>query len=195
MKINRGQLLTNKKAASIKSYQRFKDTPSGVSPRAIPGQKSIFTSSSDEHNPYGHIYEGEKNKIKIENKRFRKLDAAIKEIPKPKIYGPKNADITILSWGSPKGAILEAIEDLNKQNIKVNFMQFLYIYPFHSNYVEKFLKKCKTLVCIEENKTGQLANIITEFTGVKIKQRILKYGGRAFFPSEIEQEIKRLYYG
>ena len=130
MKISRGQLLTDKKAASIKSYQRFKDTPSGISPRAIPGQKAIFTSSSDEHNPYGQIYEDEKNRIKIEDKRFRKLDAAIKEIPKPKIYGPKNADITILSWGSPKGAILEAIENLKQKNIKVNFMQFLYIFRY-----------------------------------------------------------------
>lgn len=194
--VDRGELLTDAQAKVEKDYKRFKVTPSGISPRAIPGQKTIFRSSSDEHTEYGDICEDPANRIQQEDKRFRKLETAIKDIPLPKIHGPKDADVTLVSWGSTKGAILEAMKYLNQNHgLKVNFLQMLYIYPFHSDFVKKILDNAKQVICIEENKTGQLAGVIREHTGFEIKDKILKYNGRAFFPGEIYDEVKRLHDG
>jgi 2-oxoglutarate ferredoxin oxidoreductase subunit alpha len=191
LKINRGKLLTDAQVAKIKDFKRYANTSSGISNRAIPGQKAVFRSSSDEHDEYGNILEDGDNRIIQEEKRMRKLESVIKDIPLPKLYGPKNSDITLISWGSPKNSILEAIDILNKQGKKVNFMHFVYIFPFHTDYVTKFLKKCKKIVCVEENISGQFAGYIREKTGIKVKQ-LNKYNGRAFFPEEIVEKVKRL---
>lgn len=190
MKIKR-YVMSDDEAKKASDYKRFADTSSGISKRSLPGQKAVFRSSSDEHNERGEICELEQNKIMMEDKRFRKIENAAKEIPLPQIYGPKDADITIIGFGSTKNAILEAAEMLRKEKKKVNFLQILYIMPFHSDYVKNFLEKSKNVFCVEENKTGQLADIIRMNTGFRIKNRILKYGGRSFFPEEIFNEIKK----
>jgi len=187
--------LSDEEAANLKDYKRFMITENGVSPRAIPGQKCMFRSSSDEHNEYGEICEKGDNKILQEDKRFRKLKTAEKEIPLPKLYGPKKADLTIISWGSTKGAILEAMDYLESDGIKANFLHFVYVFPFHSEYVREFLKNSKNVVDVEENKSAQLAGIISEFTGFKIEKKVLKYNGRTFYPSEIYDELKGVYNG
>ena len=181
MKIKR-TIMSDAECNKIKNYKRFANTKSGISKRAIPGQKCVFRSSSDDHNEFGEIFEGEENKIMMEDKRFRKMDGLLKELPLPKIYGPKTADITIVSWGSPKNAILEAMQMSKK---KINFIQIKYMMPFHADYIGKFLNKAKKVICVEENKTGQLADIIRMNTGFKVHKKLLKYGGRSFFPEEI----------
>ncbi|MCK5107805.1 MAG: 2-oxoacid:acceptor oxidoreductase subunit alpha, partial [Nanoarchaeota archaeon] len=192
LKINRGKLLSNEQVAKIKDFKRYANTTNGISSRSIPGQKAVFRSSSDEHDEYGNIFEDGDNRIVMEEKRMRKLEYAIKDIPLPKLYGPKNADVTLISWGSTKNAILEAVDMLNKQGKKVNFMHFCYLFPFHKDYVTKFLKKCKKVACIEENISGQFAGYIREQTGIKVNKKINKYNGSAFFPEEIVEKVKRL---
>jgi 2-oxoglutarate ferredoxin oxidoreductase subunit alpha len=191
LKIKRGNLLTDNQAAKIKDYKRYSLTKTGISNRAIPGQKAVFRSSSDEHDEYGNIFEGADNRVLMEEKRMRKLKKAINDIPLPKLYGPKKADITLISWGSTKNSILEAIDILNQKGKKVNFMHFVYLFPFHTDYVTKFLKKCKKVVCVEENISGQFAGYIREKTGIKVK-KLNKYNGRAFFPEEIVEKVKKL---
>jgi len=195
LKIDRGWLLSDEEAKNWHDYKRFMVTDSGISPRAIPGQHLIFRSSSDEHNEYGNICEKGDNKIAQEDKRFRKLDTAMSDIPLPKIYGPEKADITIMSWGSTKGAILEAMEYLKNDGINANFLHIVYVYPLHTHFVKEFLKNAKIVVDVEENKSAQLAGVIREFTGFKIDYKVLKYNGRTFYPSEIYDGLKRVYYG
>ncbi|MBC8495198.1 2-oxoacid:acceptor oxidoreductase subunit alpha [archaeon] len=193
LKIDRGWLLSDEEANQWVDYKRFMNTDSGVSPRAIPGQKTLFRSSSDEHNEYGNICENPDNRLIQDGKRFRKLDTALSEIPLPKLYGPQNADVTIVGWGSTKGAILEAMKYLKEDGIKANFLHFVYIYPMHVDYVKRFLKNAKKVVNVEENVTAQLAGIIREFTGFKIKHKVLKHNGRTLYPSEIYDGIKKVY--
>ncbi|MBU0471563.1 MAG: 2-oxoacid:acceptor oxidoreductase subunit alpha [Nanoarchaeota archaeon] len=195
MKIDRGCLLTDEEANNLYDYKRFLITDSGVSPRAIPGQNAIFRSSSDEHNEHGEIHEEQDNRVSMEDKRFRKLDTALKDIPLPKLYGPENADMTIVGWGSTKGVVLEAMEYLKKDGITANFLHFTYMFPFHADWVSEFLSKCKMVVDVEGNKTAQLAGVIREFTGFKIEKKVLKYNGRTFFPSEVYDDLKRAYHG
>ncbi|NQU97932.1 2-oxoacid:acceptor oxidoreductase subunit alpha [Candidatus Woesearchaeota archaeon] len=195
MKIDRGWLLTDEEAKNWHDYKRFMVTDSGISPRAVPGQTPIFRSSSDEHNEYGEICEKPDNRDAQEDKRFRKLDTAMQDIPLPKVYGPEKADVTLVGWGSTKGAILEAIEYLKDDGIKANFLHFVYVYPMHTHWVKEFLSNANMVVDVEENKTAQLAGVIREFTGFRIDRKVLKHSGRTFYPSEIYDRIKGVYHG
>ena len=187
--VDRGEIVVE----DVEDYKRFKVTESGVSPRSIPGKGPVFNSSSDEHNEEGLIFEGADNKVNMEDKRFRKLNGLKRELALPKLHGGESADITLVSFGSTKAVILEAVEDLKNESVNVNFLQLVCVCPFPSEYVKSVLSKSKKIICVEENKTGQLAGLIRRETGIGIKEKLLKYNGRAFFPCEIFERVMEVY--
>lgn len=187
-KINRGKLISE----APEDYKRFEITEDGISPRAVPGTiGGMHTATSYEHDEYSFECEDEHNKVIMSQKRFRKLELLAKELPDPKIVGDENAEYTIVSWGSTKYPILQAIDYLKEEGINVNFLQIHYISPFPSKAVENLLKD-KKVILVENNQSGQMAGIIREQTGILIENKILKYDGRPFFPSEIFKGVKNI---
>lgn len=188
-KVDRGKLIDKFEG---EEYKRYEITADGVSPRAVPGVPGgMHTATSYEADEYGFECEDEHNKVAMSQKRLRKLHNLEKELPKPKIEGEKNADYTIVSWGSTKYPIHQAIEDLKKEGIKVNFLQVHYLIPFHAKEIAELIKDKKTIL-VENNQSGQLGGILKERTGIDVDYKILKYDGRPFFPSEIVKGIKKI---
>ena len=193
IKIDRGLLLNDEELEKIREFKRYEFTETGISPRTIPSQKrGIFTANGNEHDETGDLSEDKTIRTKMMDKRFKKFEQAEKEIPEPKLFGPKDADMTIIAWGSTKGPVKEAMKLLNRDGIKANFLQIIYINPFPTSTVSKIIETSKRTVIVENNKTAQLASLIREKTGKEIKHRILKYDGRQFFPTEIYQRIKEV---
>ena len=193
IKIERGLLLSNEELERIEEFKRYEFTETGISPRTIPGQRGgIFTATGNEHDETGYLSEDKTVRTKMMDKRFRKFEQAEKEIPEPKLFGPKNAEVTIIAWGSTKGPVKEAMRLLDRDGVKANFLQILYISPFPTNTVSKIIETSKKTVIVENNKTAQLASLIKEKTGKEIEHKILKYDGRQFFPTEIYQRVKEV---
>jgi 2-oxoglutarate ferredoxin oxidoreductase subunit alpha len=105
------------------------------------------------------------------------------------LYGQKNADVTLIAWGSTKGPIIEAMKLCEQDNLKVNFLHIAYIFPFPSEKVKEIIKSAKNIVLVENNSTAQLGSLIREFTGEEIENKLLKYSGRQFYPNEIHGYI------
>lgn len=191
--IDRGAVLSEKDLTGSEGYLRHKYTDSGISPRSLPGMKGgEHVLNSDEHNEKGYSEEDAEEVTKMMDKRFRKETTALKEIPPPIFEGDKRADITLISWGSTRGTILEAMDELKKQGKKVNFLQIIYISPFPVYAVKLVFKNAKKVAIIENNKTGQLAGWLREQTGLSPDYKILKYDGRPFFTQELVETIKGL---
>ncbi len=159
--------------------------------RTLPGTKGgIFTSAGDEHDEVGGITEDSAIRIKMMERRMGKLKDIEEELPPPKIYGPKNAEVTVVSWGSNKGAIIEAVDRLNAQGKSFNFLQLKYLKPFKP--AENILEKSKKLVLIENNYSAQLGGLLREKTGIQIKNKILRYDGSNFTVDEIYAQLKKV---
>ncbi|VVB52246.1 2-oxoglutarate synthase subunit KorA [uncultured archaeon] len=174
-------------------FKRYKYTENGVSPRTIPGmKKGIYTAASDEHDEEGNIREDIDVRIKMMQKRARKMDSLAKELRQPELVGPHDADITIIAAGSTKGPIKEAMILLENEGVKVNYLQIVYLNPFPSEKVAKVIGSAKKTVVVENNFSGQLADIIKEKTGKDVDKRILKYDGRPFYPEEIFTAVKEV---
>lgn len=172
-------------------FKRYRYTDSGISPMTIPGmKKGIYTATSDEHDEEGNITEDIDNRIKMMQKRMRKMDALVKELPQPELVGPDRSDITIIAAGSTKGPVKEAIMMLEKEGVAVNFLQIVYLSPFPSEKVAQVIGSARKTVTVENNFAGQLADIIKERTGKDVDKKILKYDGRPFYPEEIRDAIK-----
>ena len=194
--IDRGFLLTEDEYRGEEEFKRHKFTEDGVSPRAMPGMRgAIVRTNSNEHDESGYTTDDPELTTKITDKRFKKLDALIRDLENyetTKLYGSQEADVTILGWGSTKGPIREAMKQLSKENLKINYLQIIYLNPFPVAKVQRILKSAKKTVVVEHNKTSQLSSLIREHLLMTEDHKILKYNGRPFNPREISQKIKRM---
>lgn len=192
-KIDRGKLLTQAQLNKIKEYRRYKVTDDGVSPRTVPGMKGgLYIANSDEHDPYGFFCEGSDNRIEQNDKRSRKLETFAKEMPQPKIYGNPKAKNTVVIWGSNKGVLLDAYEEIDKKKQKnIRIMHIKYIWPFPSEFVAKTLKQSKKTLILENNSNHQMANLIRQETGIEMDKIVLKYNGRPFFREEVVEILNK----
>ena len=152
--IDHGFLITENEYTGKEEYKRHKFTEDAISPRAMPGTKgAIVRTNADEHDERGYTTEDPELATKMTDKRFKKLDALTKELENyetTKIYGPKDADATILAWGSTKGPIREAMKLLSKEGIKINYLQILYLTPFPVAKVQKTLKSAKKTIVVTQ---------------------------------------------
>lgn len=191
VKIDRGLLLEKVDG----KYERFAFTESGISPRVKLGtENGIFWNTGDEHEPNGHISEHPAIRTKMMDKRMGKLDLALKEIPdedKAVKYG-EESDMTIISWGSTKGAILDAMALLKEEGKKINFVQLRLLNPFPSKLVESLLSKTRLLIDIEMNYSGQLARLLSENIKRDPDYLVVKYNGRPMSLSEVYAVLKRI---
>ena len=196
IKIDRGNLIISDQYTEKEEYKRHLLTPSGISPRIIPGTKgAIVRTNADEHNELGFTSENPELSTKMADKRFKKLEILIRELEKyetVKLHGPKEADATIIGWSSTKGTILEAINILNEENYKINYLQIVYLNPFPTCKILEILKTSKKTIMVENNITSQLTSLIREHLLIDVELKILKYDGRPFNPESLVQRIKEL---
>ena len=198
VKIDRG-LIVGEKELEGKTYRRFQFTETGVSPRAFIGTKNaIQWYSGDEHNEMGHINEEPINRRKMVEKRINKLEFVDKDVPmdlKINFFGEKDAENIVVSWGSPKGAIIEAINQLKEEGFKIGFMQVRMLHPLPASYIREILNNKKRVIDIEDNHNAQLGGVITEQALVKPNYYILKYTGRPMMTTEVYQALKLILTG
>jgi len=194
LQIDRGQILTEKDLGTGTTYRRYATSPLGISPRTIPGTRGgIFYTTGDEHDEFGHISENSENRIRMMQKRMRKLELAAEQIPDAKkvnFFGPREADVSIVGWGSTKGPILDAMQDLEADAVRCNFLQVRLMSPFPTELVSRILSLARRKVLVENNYTGQLGSLIREHTGVVMDHKVLKYNGRPFSQNEVYDGVK-----
>ncbi len=193
MKIDRGDFLEEADIAKSPDYKRYQLTDLGISPRTRPGQKGgIFWTTGDEHDEYGHITEAADLRMRMMTKRMKKIELAGQVIPDSKkatLHGPRSASITIVGWGSTKGAILDGMEELGANGIETNFLQIRYVSPFPKTLVQKLLYGSSRKIAIENNYSAQMAGLIREMTGIAVDNKIVKFDGRPFSQNEIYEGV------
>ena len=154
----------------------------------------FFWNTGDEHDEEGHITEDPEMRTNMMNKRMNKLLIALEKIPeedKATIYYP-NSEILIISWGSTKGAILDALDQLNHNGIKIGFIQIKLLNPFPTQTVKKMIANASTIITIEMNYSSQLSQLINQNLKKEIDYEIVKYNGRPISMNEIYDVLKSI---
>ncbi|MDD3993585.1 MAG: 2-oxoacid:acceptor oxidoreductase family protein [Candidatus Nanoarchaeia archaeon] len=149
----------------------------------------IIKKSSYETNQLGNSTENQNQVTKNINQRLSKekdIENQVKNFKTYEIYGKKSSKNLIIGWGSTKGAIIDAIEDIDAK-----FLQILYLNPFPES-IKKELQNSKKIIIIENNATSQLRELIKQKIQINIENRILKYDGRPFFTDELNKKIKEI---
>ena len=165
-------------------FPRFKPTDTGISPRPFLGQPGhTHWLTGGELTEIGRVTEDPVIRETMMEKRMKKIETACREIPveeKFVVYGDPDAAFTIMAWGSTKGAILEAMERLEKEGIRTRFVHLRLLWPFPSEPLRPYLETAKPLVIAELTYTGQLDQLLRQETGHGADYLVLKYNGRPF---------------
>ena len=184
-KIDRGKLNMQK----IEGYKRYASDPEGISQRTIPGVGNFFIANSDEHDEEGYSNEESDNRNSMMEKRMTKLKTCKEQdMEKPQLFGPESAEITIVSWGSNKGTITQALKSLEN----VNYVHINWMSPFPAEALTEMLSKSKYILNVECNYTGQMERLIRENTKININESFLKYDGRQIYPEEIIDKVNNI---
>lgn len=174
-------------------YKRYELTPTGISPRIIPGKIPGVTVlvDSDEHDEYGYITESAQVRTDMVNKRMKKLEMLKQELQEPWFVGEEGCEILLLAWGSSWGPVAEAVATLNnEQDQKYGALIFGDIWPLPTKLLMEKSKKAKRIINVEQNATGQLASLVAEATGMLCDFSVLKYDGRPMSPRYIIEKVR-----
>ncbi|WP_335872871.1 2-oxoacid:acceptor oxidoreductase subunit alpha [Bacillus sp. 2205SS5-2] len=198
VEIRRGKLKTDEteldELEAKKYFKRYEVTEEGVSPRVIPGMKNgIHHVTGVEHDETGRPSESPANRKAQMDKRMRKVNNIGFANPVHVNAPHGEADLLLVGFNSTRGAIEEAMERLEKDGIRVNHAHIRQVHPFPTDELTPLVQNSNKVVVIENNATGQLANIIKMNVGYAGKiSSYTKYDGTPFLPYEIHLKCKEL---
>lgn len=171
-------------------YARYQLTENGISPRGIPGfGKGLVCVDSDEHTQAGHITEDLDVRVKMMDKRLKKLDLIREQSLEPNVYGPQDYKNLVICWGSTVNVVREAVTLTDNPDTAV--LHFTQIYPLHPTTAE-LIKKSRKSIVVESNATGQFAKLILLETGISVDHKIFKYDGISFASDKLSGQVSEL---
>ncbi len=172
-------------------YRRYEITDSGVSPLTFPGlSEARVEVDSDEHTEDGKITEDLGLRVRMVEKRLRKLEGLRKEAVLPTRIGDRRAATVLVSWGSNRQIVNEAVEALRAEGAAVSAAHFGQVYPLTPPMARGLARK--RLICIENNATGQFERLLRRELGLKAAHRILKYNGECFTVAELVERVRKI---
>jgi 2-oxoglutarate ferredoxin oxidoreductase subunit alpha len=175
------------------TYRRYALTEDGLSPLTYPGiGQALVRVDSDEHDEDGRITEDLDLRIQMVDKRMKKLKHMESLFRKPTFYGDPAAEWMILSWGSNRQIVEEAVRTINKKGLSLGALHFSQVYPLFPGMTSEWNLGKRKLVCLENNATGQFAGLLKREIGLDIDHKILKYNGECFTADEIRDRLLKI---
>ncbi len=194
VKIDRGYIVDGGS-----EYRRF-DISREISPRAFIGSDAVMWYTGSEHDEFGHTNEDPILTAKMYEKRMKKLEIMDREIPlnlRVKYYGEEDPDYILVGWGFVKNTCIKTMWDLETEGLKGGYLHLKMFTPFPTKYVEEVLGKVDLgkIIVVEHDYMVQSAMAISLFTGIRIRNSIVKYNGRPIYVHELTRAIKDILSG
>jgi len=172
-------------------FARYKDTESGVSPATYPGiPGGEYTASGIAHDEKGRPTSVVEVHDAQNAKRFRKFEAITEELQFIRRYGPKDANVGVIAWGSSKGAVKEAIWKANAEGHRIAGLVPQIIYPIPAEKFQSFISKMKKVIVIELSYSHQFLNYLRAH--LDLPDKVVHYkrsGGMPLSVGEVYDEI------
>jgi 2-oxoglutarate ferredoxin oxidoreductase subunit alpha len=152
----------------------------------------LFSATGLEHTEKGLPDYSPDNHMKMTEKRHRKINGALKDLPLPEDFSPGGSmDVGVVAWGSTFGSALEAVLVAQSEGLKVGALKVTSIFPYHAAMVRGFMERCKEVLIPELNYEGHLANLIG-YLHAKDVVRLNRTTGMPMPASVIYERIKTL---
>ncbi|SHE52991.1 2-oxoacid:acceptor oxidoreductase subunit alpha [Alkalibacter saccharofermentans] len=171
-------------------YKRYDLSKGPLSPRGIPAQgKGMVKVDSDEHDESGYITEDFSVRVAMHEKRLSKKELILEDYIEPAFIGPDEYNTLIVGWGSTFGVIKEYVESGAHEDMA--FLSIKQLYPLDPS-IKEYFDRADKVIAIENNASGQLANLLKLELDINADHKILKYNGQPFSIEEIESRVEEV---
>ena len=145
---------------AIEVIPRYLNNGTGIKPIVFPGEgRATYKVAGTEHDIYGVPSVDPENRRMMMEGRMKKLEFIKHAMPPPEFFGSEDAEVMLITWGSPKGVVRQKAKDLIEKGKSVSHLHLSALWPLHPN-TKKFLKKAKKAITIEQNYGGDLAKLL-----------------------------------
>jgi 2-oxoglutarate ferredoxin oxidoreductase subunit alpha len=204
---DRGKVLGPEELERIEKYFRYQDVDGdGIAARTLPGShpKGAYFARGSGHTQYGTYTEDSAEYVEVMERLARKISSAAKALPAPEVRWadgdggfrgdsggdrrrdgrqhappPRKGDtrLGIVTIGSPRAAVLEAVDRLAEEGIALDFLR-VRGFPFDTS-VREFLEDHDLNFVVEQNRDAQLRSLLLLETEVAPERlaSVRYYGG------------------
>lgn len=172
--------------ANDPDYKPYRRNPETLARKwALPGTEGLRhrVGGLEKEDIYGNVSTDPMNHQKMVDLREAKVQKVAEFIPEQEIVGEKEGELLVVSWGGTRGAVLEAVEELQKAGKSVSHAHFHYIKPLPKNTADILGRFKKILVC--ELNNGQFVNYLRMNHPQYKYQKYNKVQGLPFTVSEL----------
>jgi 2-oxoglutarate ferredoxin oxidoreductase subunit alpha len=175
----------------INDYKRYLMNESGISPMSFPGMEhGEYTAAGIEHDEFGNPTSSPEMHEMMNAKRFRKLEALRRRWRHVRRYGPNDAEVGVIGWGSSKGAIKEAVLRAEANGLKAAGLVPQLLYPLPYQSIESFLKPLKKVIVVEMSYSAQFLKYLRANYRLPHDVALIKRSGG--IPFTVEEIYKRI---
>jgi 2-oxoglutarate ferredoxin oxidoreductase subunit alpha len=158
-----------------RDWGRYLDVDGDAIPyRTLPGthpSKGAFFTRGTSHDEYARYTEDGRIHARIIDRIRRKFDAAAQLVPKPDIViRDKGSRTGIIYFGSTRPAVLEALDLLERDGLRVNALR-LKAFPF-THEVAAFCAAHDRIFVVEQNRDAQMRSLLMTEAGVPAEKLI-----------------------
>jgi len=177
---DRGKVLSAEELEQAKSFYRYLDVDGdGIPYRTLPGvhPKGAYFTRGSGHNRFGQYTEDGDEYVEVVNRIDRKIQHAASALPAPVVKTSSGTKVGLVTVGGCHAACMEALDLLRAEGIHLDYMR-VRGFPFSAE-VRGFLDAHAINFVVEQNRDGQLRNLLLLDTGVAVEklESVRYYGG------------------
>ncbi|RKY21537.1 MAG: 2-oxoacid:acceptor oxidoreductase subunit alpha [Planctomycetota bacterium] len=159
---DRGKVLDAEALEQVKEFHRYADPDGdGVPYRTLPGTrhpKAPYFTRGSGHTTRATYTENSEEYKEVVDRIRRKIDGSTSHTPAPLTDGDRSSKVGLIHWGSTRYPVEEAVALLADEGISVCEMRVRAL-PLHDAVID-FVNDCDITYVVEQNRDGQLADII-----------------------------------
>lgn len=192
--IDRGSMVGAAELSALDEYRRYalSGRGGGISPWVPVGTRGgQHLVTGNEHDEWGLVSTLPANRVRMVEKRARKLEAIRPSLPLARRFGDPDADIALIGFGLDTGVMGEAVARLSERGLPVRGLQLRTLWPVLED-VQQAIAECRRAYVVEHNASGQYAHVLAS-QGIPAGRlhSVLRFDGLPFRPAELVEEIAR----
>lgn len=190
VEIDHGKRIPVEGDPGSKEYRRYQITEDGISPWAVPGTPGAMNLvTGNERDEWGKVTTEPGNRVKMVNKRSRKIETIKPLLPRGVEWGDENSPVGIIGVSLVGEVIREAVERLSEQGRSFHCHRPRTLWPLLPDTVD-FVNAHDKVYVVEQSEGAQLAALLkSEGARADRVVSILKYDGLQFTAGELVERI------
>jgi 2-oxoglutarate/2-oxoacid ferredoxin oxidoreductase subunit alpha len=177
---DRGKVLSAAELDQVKAFYRYLDVDGdGIPYRTLPGvhPNGAYFSRGSGHNRFGGYTEDAEEYVDVIDRVDRKIQSAARAVPAPFLRTSPGATLGLVTVGGCHAACMEALDLFSREGTALDYLR-VRGFPFGDD-VRKFLESHDVNFIVEQNRDGQLRNLLMLETGVPVEklESVRYYGG------------------